>query len=244
MQIKLNLSEARELGELYYFSGKECKNGHTSKRLVSTQQCCKCLHDRKIMQRKPDFTMDRKESMVKRKVATNLGLKHYNTGKPCSKGHLSPRLTSTRQCVACLKSRTQARKAKLTERSKMRRNALKRRLSSKIKQRKYQSQVLFSRADYRLRVFMRSCLTRLMVSKGGSRTSALLGYSRFDLMKRIEFNFKDGMSWDNYGKWHIDHKKPVSRFISQGITNPAIINALSNLQPLWAKDNISKSNKF
>ena len=50
------------------------------------------------------------------------------------------------------------------------------------------------------------------------------------------------MSWDNYGEWHIDHKKPISKF-KDGISI-STINALSNLQPLWAKDNLSKGNKF
>ena len=50
------------------------------------------------------------------------------------------------------------------------------------------------------------------------------------------------MSWENYGEWHIDHKKPISKFDKK--TNLKIINSLCNLQPLWAKDNLSKGNKF
>lgn len=72
----------------------------------------------------------------------------------------------------------------------------------------------------------------------------MLGYNQDQLIKRIEFQFKNGMSWDNHGEWHIDHKKPVSRFINQGITDIRIINALSNLQPLWASENRKKSSKF
>ena len=49
------------------------------------------------------------------------------------------------------------------------------------------------------------------------------------------------MSWDNHGKWHIDHIKPVSKFDKN--TLPSIVNALSNLQPLWAIDNIQKGNQ-
>lgn len=64
------------------------------------------------------------------------------------------------------------------------------------------------------------------------------------LMKRMECQFRPGMSWANYGEWEIDHKKPVARFIAQGCMNPAIINALSNLQPLWKAENRAKSNKY
>jgi hypothetical protein len=94
--------------------------------------------------------------------------------------------------------------------------------------------------------FIRRSLTRLMGNWNGGRSKKerLLGYTIEQLTQRIEFNFKDGMSWDNKSEWHIDHKKPISRFLSQGITDPKIINALSNLQPLWAKENLSKGSKF
>lgn len=71
-----------------------------------------------------------------------------------------------------------------------------------------------------------------------------LGYTSLLFKMRIEYQFKGGMSWGNHGEWEIDHKKPVSRFISQGCTSPSIINALSNLQPLWKSDNRAKGDKF
>lgn len=73
-----------------------------------------------------------------------------------------------------------------------------------------------------------------------NRSHHILGYSPMQLRQRIEFQFQPGMTWANHGDWHIDHKKPVSAFIRQGITDPKTINALCNLQPLWARDNLSK----
>lgn len=90
-----------------------------------------------------------------------------------------------------------------------------------------------------LRDMVRRCLNG---SKKQTNTFKLLGYDTIKLKQRIEIQFKNGMSWDNYGKWHIDHKKPISKF-KEG-TSVSLINALSNLQPLWAKDNLSKGNKF
>jgi len=49
------------------------------------------------------------------------------------------------------------------------------------------------------------------------------------------------LSWDNHGEWHIDHIIPVSRFDES--VDIKIMNSLSNLQPLWAKDNLKKSNR-
>lgn len=77
-----------------------------------------------------------------------------------------------------------------------------------------------------------------------SKAESDLGYSKQQLMERLESQFQDGMSWDNRNHWQIDHIKPVSLFIKQGITDPAIINALSNLQPLWPFDNMSKGCKY
>lgn len=93
--------------------------------------------------------------------------------------------------------------------------------------------------EAKLRLISSNLFNRL--KKSNSRT---LGYNVYKLKQRIEFNFKDGMTWDNYGEWHIDHVKPVSRFIKQGIHDPKVINSLSNLRPLWASENISKGDKF
>jgi hypothetical protein len=73
-------------------------------------------------------------------------------------------------------------------------------------------------------------------------TKNILGYSFLLLKERIECQFKEGMSWDNYGEWEIDHKKPLSKFNKE--TKPSIVNALSNLQPLWKEENRTKSNKW
>ena len=68
------------------------------------------------------------------------------------------------------------------------------------------------------------------------------GYTPKQLIQRIEVQFKIGMSWSNRKEWHIDHKKPISSFKED--TSPKIINILSNLQPLWSKENLSKGYKF
>jgi hypothetical protein len=53
------------------------------------------------------------------------------------------------------------------------------------------------------------------------------------------------MSWDNYGKWHIDHKIPVTAFNFERVDDVDFKRcwSLKNLQPLWALDNIVKGNK-
>lgn len=98
---------------------------------------------------------------------------------------------------------------------------------------------------YKLQRIARGLIRRVLkhkkINKDG-RTFEMLRYSNEKLKQRMEVNFKEGMNWNNYGKWHIDHKKPVSKF-KEG-TPPYIINILSNLQPLWKEENLTKGNRF
>lgn len=104
-----------------------------------------------------------------------------------------------------------------------------------------------SDAEFKAKVIMRAHLSSLLkkvkVGKNGS-TSKVLGYSHLELKARVECQFQPGMSWDNHGEWHIDHKIPVARFLERGETRPHIINALSNLQPMWAVENMRKGARW
>lgn len=74
----------------------------------------------------------------------------------------------------------------------------------------------------------------------------LLGCSTSILKKHIETQFTEGMSWDNHGihGWHIDHIKPISKHDMNDIEDVKKAFHYTNLQPLWAKDNLQKSNKY
>jgi len=74
-----------------------------------------------------------------------------------------------------------------------------------------------------------------------------LGYTIEELKSHLENLFKEDMSWDNYGtEWHIDHVVPRSwtPYASIEDDNFKKCWALSNLQPLWAKDNLSKGDRY
>jgi hypothetical protein len=106
--------------------------------------------------------------------------------------------------------------------------------------------------EYRLnnsiRSHLRYALLRSKVKKV-MRTEALIGYAISDLRKHIERQFVRGMTWENYGEWHIDHIVPLSSFdfsLPDGTINVDEIRkcwSITNLRPLWAKDNLVKNGK-
>lgn len=83
-------------------------------------------------------------------------------------------------------------------------------------------------------------------NKNGVSWVKLVGYSVDDLMHHLEQQFVDGMTWDNYGEWHIDHIIPKSLFQYRTPKDKGFQRCwcLSNLRPLWANENIRKSNKL
>ena len=98
--------------------------------------------------------------------------------------------------------------------------------------------------DYRLRSSLRSRILNFLKSvntKKTNKTLEIVGCTPQFLKEYLEKQFTHGMSWSNYGEWHIDHIIPLS-----STKNKEEIYKLchySNLQPLWAKDNLIKSNK-
>lgn len=86
--------------------------------------------------------------------------------------------------------------------------------------------------------FNRACKGQYRKS---SSTEDMLCCSMDFFIKHIESLFKDGMSLNNYGDWHLDHITPLSN--ANNIDDIIKYNHYSNFQPLWAKDNILKSNK-
>ena len=74
----------------------------------------------------------------------------------------------------------------------------------------------------------------------------VLQYSPEELINHLEKQFKDDMTWDNYGIWHVDHKLPITSFDIQEMGDEEFMRCwcLDNLQPMWGEENIRKSNKI
>lgn len=105
------------------------------------------------------------------------------------------------------------------------------------------AQIKEHRKNNPLIMFTRNTLVRVMTEKA-KQVMINLPYSQDDFKFHIESQFQKGMSWENRSEWHIDHIKPLSLFIKEGIYDLNIINDLNNLKPMWAKDNLEKHSKF
>jgi len=96
--------------------------------------------------------------------------------------------------------------------------------------------------QYRLSKLLR---TRLWCAlKGGWKSGSAvkdLGCTIPELQTYLESKFQSGMTWDNQGEWHIDHIKPLASFDLTNREQLLIACHYSNLQPLWATENIVKS---
>lgn len=116
-----------------------------------------------------------------------------------------------------------------------------------IRIKKYRNKRYKTDITFRLNIVMSAGIrSSLRNNKNGRHWESLVGYTLRQLRKNFEKLFKLGMTWENYGEWHIDHKIPVSAF---NFTKPEHQDfkrcwALSNLQPMWAVDNREKSNKL
>ena len=80
--------------------------------------------------------------------------------------------------------------------------------------------------------------------KSSSQQKDLFGCSSAELRAHIEKQFSHGMTWKNYGEWHVDHKRPCASFnLTDRVQQHACFH-FSNLQPLWGPENLSKGDQW
>lgn len=105
---------------------------------------------------------------------------------------------------------------------------------------RYKTNVIF-RLSQNIRNRMNTFISSNNFSKNG-KTFELIGCSQIELKIYLENKFLPGMSWDNKGEWHIDHIIPLSLAKTEEETYK--LCHYTNLQPLWANDNLTKGKKL
>ena len=123
------------------------------------------------------------------------------------------------------------------------------RLNNKEKIKKYTNKYHKKRIkidpNYKLIRNMRTRIWFALKGKYKSKsTIKLLGCSVEKCWQHLESKFQPGMTRKNHGLWHVDHIIPC---VSFDLTNPEqqkICFHYTNLQPLWAEDNLKKGAKY
>lgn len=147
-------------------------------------------------------------ALLSRQEAAECGLFRFWTGRPCKFGHLAERYVANGQCVQCNAEKT-------VNRDQKRRKA---------------------DPTYRM---LRSVQNRSgQVLKGRASPSQVLGCTHETLKQHLAQRFTEGMTWDRYGQWEVDHITPLSAARSLG--HLIELCHYSNLQPLWKRDNQMK----
>jgi len=81
-------------------------------------------------------------------------------------------------------------------------------------------------------------------NKKEKHTLEYLGCTLGELRVHLEKQFKDGMTWENQGKWHIDHIRPCASFDLSKEDDISKCFHYTNMQPLWGVDNMEKGAKY
>ena len=201
--------------------------------------------------------------IITRKEAKEQGLKRYFTGKPCPHGHIAERRCGDGSCLTCAlassKAWHEANREKELARQKACYAANREEVRARHKawyaanyggmvaprQKAYRANNPQARAANILRTRISDALRASKATKSAQLTE-LLGASIEEVRAHLEAQFKLGMTWDNWSLegWHVDHIKPCASF---DLTDPEQQKAcfhFSNLQPLWAKDNLSKHDRL
>jgi hypothetical protein len=226
--------QALEQGLTYYFTGRPCRNGHVAQKNVCDYGCRECRETRKAKRR--ELGLDREQA---RQYS-----QQYRAADPCraqsqrqaqdAKRAASPMIRARRNELARQRRLADPQIALREKQAKQARAHLRR----EWERQRYQEDIDFKLTKC-LRARLHAIVRRGLGQKHGS-TFTLLGCSLDELRAHLEAQFSDGMGWGNYGEWHIDHIKPCARF---DLTDPAqqqVCFHWSNLQPLWAADNIRK----
>jgi hypothetical protein len=207
--------------------------------------------------------------LVSRKEAIARGLDRYFTGKPCKRGHFSERYTKFTSCIACLheyrerpeskewlkqynaKRRNDPRYLEIekTNRQKPERKLAKAEYlkTEKMKQWRRKHQKTKEKNDEVYRFARRArVLIRGSFNRSGNRkpekTEKILGCDILTFKQHIESLFVDGMTWNNMSEWHIDHIIPLAS--AKTLEEQKALCHYTNLQPLWAKENLKKGAKI
>jgi len=111
----------------------------------------------------------------------------------------------------------------------------------------YERLKLKNDTEFKIKHTLRNRLRKAVKSQSAfkhDKTMTLVGCSVSFLRNYLQQKFKEGMTWENHGQWHIDHIKPCASFNLNNESEQKECFHYSNLQPLWASENIIKGSRI
>jgi len=226
-EIIMTRKQALSEGIKWYFTGKQCKHGHTALRQTSNGLCKIC--------------------------SSNRGKAFYSDPKRIQNHRADARARMRAKFVkpGALEALYQQRREDRVDsiKGKKIRDAEKaRRLANPEKQIAKQRRQCARRRSDPLKAFSlrASKLIRQTLLNGSwkkpAKTEILLGCKMNEFRSMIERQFQAGMSWENMGEWHLDHIVPISSAKTQ--EDAESLSRAGNFRPLWAQENLAKSNSI
>ena len=253
----ISRKEAQANGDKLFYTGKLCKHGHDSVRYTKSGKCktCNAMYQKLAYDKDPSRFIEQKRAFVSRHHARvceqrrDRYRENIESERAKKKAYYEANIEKERARAEKYRSENRELCVSRTREWRDRDREHVRELGRIRHQANKHKRNLVSkewRAKNPINVFIRNSLARMLTNWQGKRKDAEkeLGYTYEELKQHLESQFKEGMSWDNRSEWHIDHIKPVSVFINEGVTDPSVVNAMSNLQPLWAKENQIKGCKY
>ena len=210
----------------HYFTGKKCIRGHLEKRSSGNAKCLQCARE----------DSKRKRNTPEGKQYVKLASKK-RWADPIQKA----KAQETRKKWA----NTKVGREKLKDSYKKFYHTNKDRL--RVKKRKSNFKRYHNDHFYRLEKNLRRVVILALKNQGNLNRSVkeYLGIKDLQVLKHhLEANFHNGMSWDNYGRWHVDHIRPTSSFDKKSEKQRMVAFNWRNLQPMWALDNEIKKDNF
>ena len=221
----ISRKQAQAQGLKHYYTSKPCKHGHVCPRHVAGWICMECNKKRQQTQRdtrgavlnqqRKDRELACPEKLEKRQQKNRESYKRLVATNEGRERHKS----WTRKAAAVYRQ---------TEKS-------------------VETRRLYRKNSPEWKV-VQSTRTRLreLVKNRSLHSSELTGCTGRELVAHLEAQFLPGMAWENYGidGWHIDHIRPCASF---DLTDPEQQKQCfhyTNLQPLWAADNLAKSDNW
>ena len=255
----ISRKQAEDQGLKYYYTGP-CRKGHLAVKHISAG-CIDCSNER----RRKNF-QDVEQSCDHCGKTFHAARMSMYCSKPCgtaawrlqNKEHLK---AYSQAQIIDYKKQYQRRKAKIQadpsyaqKRDQVLRKARKRWVNNnpdKVRNIRLtcERRLYATNTEYRLKHNLRSRVgSALRAQKAGKNWSLLdiVGCSTKELMAHLESQFTPGMTWDSWAHdgWHIDHIRPCASFDLTDETQQLECFHYTNLQPLWAVDNLTKSDKF